>query len=114
MLLVYIADVIWVVALSLIAGASRQSFRRIGPQTRVPSPFGGRRTSRGVALVLVPVLATVAGLALLVAQRQAQSADAQLLLFGVRAFTASVFALAHMLWLNGALRTLADEGALKS
>jgi hypothetical protein len=113
MLLIYIADAIWIVALSLIAGASRQAFRRIAPEVRVPTPFGAWRASRGVALVFVPVVATVIGLALLVAARTAESPDAQLLLFGVRAFAASLLALMHFFWLTAALRTLAAEGALK-
>jgi hypothetical protein len=112
MLLIYIADVIWVVSLSLIAGASRQALRRVPADTTVPSPLG-RRVARRTAFVLLPVVATVVGLGLLVAARGAESPDAQLLLFGVRAFTASAFALLHFLWLTSALRTLAAEGALK-
>ncbi|HEY8573524.1 hypothetical protein [Phenylobacterium sp.] len=115
MLLVYIADAIWVVALSLVAGASRQAMRRIEPQTRVPMTLGasGWRAPRNVALVFVPALATMVGLAFLLAARLAETVNAQLLIFGVRAFAASLLALFHFLWLTAAMRTLAEEGALK-
>ena len=118
MVLIYIADAIWIVALSIIASASRQAGRKMAPETRVPIQVraGGkaaRRAPRNLALAGPPVAATVIGVVLLVAARQAESADAQLILFGVRLFTASVLPLAHMLWLTAAMRTLAEEGSLK-
>lgn len=115
MLLIYVADAIWIIALSIMAGASRTAGRRMAPDTRVPMQLGGGgwRARRNLALAFTPVLATLVGLALLVAARRAESANAQLLLFGVRAFTASTIAAVHMLWLNAALTTLREEGALK-
>ena len=117
-LLSILGDAMWIVAMAMIASGSQRFWRRLPPDARVPMQFGfgGQptwRASRGVALVFVPVLATVIGLVLLVAARTAESADAQLLIFGVRAFTASTLALAHFLWLTAALKTLAAEGALK-
>ena len=120
MVWVYLADALWILALSVMAGASREAGKRMARDARVPMPFatGGRvvwRAPRRLGLAFTPVLATVIGLILLVFARDAAdgSFEAQVIVFGVRALIAPLFALAHLAWLRAALRVIDREGALK-
>ena len=73
--LAVVGDAVWIMTLSLIAGASRASWRVIPPHLQVPMPMilgqgAGWRASKPVALLLTPLLATVFGLALGAAARR--------------------------------------------
>ncbi len=121
MLLVYIADAVWILALAAMASASRGAGKQIAEGARPPLAFGpgGQplwRTTRRTAMALAPAAATVLGLLLLIAQRTAlaqENGDAQLILFGLRLLTPSVLLLAHIVWLRRTLALLLAEGALK-
>jgi hypothetical protein len=111
-------DALWILALSLMAGASRAAWRQIGRETAVPMLItrGGVlwRTRRAVALTLIPAAAFVTGIALVASNRRATGwGDDAVILFGVRAALAPLFALAHLRWLGAAMAALAREGALK-
>ena len=113
----YAGDALWIVVMAIIASTSRAALRRIPPGVRVPMAWGaGRRpiwrAGRAAAFCLAIGVPLAFGLALLVVGRLADPAQA-LLVFLVRAATAPIFALAHILWLRSALRTLEDEGAVK-
>lgn len=119
-ILIYIGDALWILSLAIMAGASRQAWRRMGPDTLVPMSFRpdgtpGFRAKRRVALTILPVIAFVISLLLVVRNRNlALPGDEALILFGVRATLAALFALAHLRWLKAALAQLEAEGALKS
>jgi hypothetical protein len=112
-------DVLWILALSLMAGASRTAWRRIDPGAYVPlvTASAGRvlaRAPRGLALSLIPAIAFVVGIVLLiVAASHAPWTQQAIILFGARATLAALFAMAHLRWLAGAMGQLAREGALK-
>jgi hypothetical protein len=118
--LTYAGDALWILALSIMAGASRDAWRRMEPQTRVPIRFKADgtprwRASRPVALCALPGLAFAISLTLLAPSRNPQlTGDQALILFGVRATLAALFPLAHLRWLKAAMAALAAEGALKS
>jgi len=109
-------DALWIVALSIMASVSQAAWKRIEPETRVPV-FGlpELRLKRGPALILVPAAAFVVGIVLVLANRQAAGAGGPgaVILFGVRATSAALFALLHLRWLKAALEVLAAEGSLK-
>lgn len=114
-----VGDALWIVALAMMAGASQRAWRRIEPGTKVPMQFSrdGRpvlRARRAVALTLVPGIAFVVSIFLLGQNRAIPPGTPEaLILFGVRATLAAVFALAHLRWLEAALKQLDEEGALK-
>jgi hypothetical protein len=119
-ILVYVADAVWILALSAMWGAARGAARQIPKDVRVPLKWNLKgeptfRARRDAALATVPVLALVVGLVLLFAARAAvdRSGDRQLVVFGLRVFIASLLALLHMLWLRRALVTLHGEGKLE-
>jgi hypothetical protein len=112
-------DVLWILALSIMASATRTAWSRMSPDTLVPMNFKasgapGLRLKRGPALLVLPGAAFVVGLLLVVMNRNAVvSPDQALILFGVRATAAALFALYHLRWLKAAMDALAAEGALK-
>ncbi|WP_333587678.1 hypothetical protein [Phenylobacterium sp.] len=114
-----IGDALWIVALAMMAGASQRAWRRIEPGTRLPMQFArdGRpvmRLPKAAALLLVPAIAFVTSLFLLAQNRAIPPGTPEaLILFGVRATLAAAFALAHLRWLEAAMKQLAQEGALK-
>ncbi|MDB5449693.1 MAG: hypothetical protein JWQ52_821 [Phenylobacterium sp.] len=115
-----IGDALWIIALSVMAGASREAGKRMEPDTRMPMQFGRDgeptvRAKRNLALAFNPVLALMVGIALLAFNRKAAASgpDAPLILFGVRATAAALFALAHLRWLKASMAVLEREGALK-
>jgi len=107
------ADVLWIIALSIMAGGARAAWRRMEPQTRVPMQ-GNWRLPRNAALILPVLLAFLFGLALLWGHRNAADLSYNVIFFGLRATLAAVIAMLHLQWLKGALTTLEAEGALKS
>jgi hypothetical protein len=113
-------DALWIVSLSVMAGASREAGKRMEPETKVPMQFGRDnqptiRAKRNFALAFNPCFALVVGILLLLFNRKAAASgpDAPLILFGVRAVIAALFALAHLRWLKHAMDVLQREGALK-
>jgi hypothetical protein len=117
--LLYAGDALWIIALSIMAGASRQAWDRMDADTRVPMSFHpdgtpGYRARRVVALGALPAAAFATGLFLFVRDRPVgMTGDLVLILFGVRATFAALFLLAHLRWLKAAMAQLQAEGALK-
>ena len=119
-ILIYLGDGLWILSLSIMAGASRQAWNRMTPDTMVPisfKPDGSPhvRARRRLALTLMPGVAFVVSLLLVVRNRNlGLTGDEAFILFGVRATRAAMFPLAHLRWLKAALTQLEAEGALKS
>ena len=115
-----VGDGLWIIALSIMAQATRSAWGQMTPETSVPLQFAlnGKptlRVKRNLALMLFPTLAFFLGLALVAFNRGAASDPQQaILLFGVRATAAALIAVAHLRWLSAALKLLASEGALKA
>jgi len=109
------ADGLWIIALSIMASASRNAWKRIAPGAPTPLPLvSARRAKPGAALSLIPAAAFVAGAALLVAHRAAPTAGPVVVVwFCLRAIAAALFALACLRYLQSALETLAREGQLR-
>jgi len=112
-------DALWILALSLMATASRAAWRRIAPGASTPvlTSRSGRvlwRAPRDLALCITPGIAFVVGIALLLAAGRASGwSDAAIIAFGLRATLAPLFAVAHLTWLDRAMAVMAREGALK-
>jgi hypothetical protein len=117
--LLYAGDFLWIIALTVMAGAARQAWGRMDADTLVPMQFKpdgspGYRAKRAVALCALPALAFVVSLLLVVRNRNVGlTGDAALILFGVRATLAGLFPLAYLRWMKPAMATLEAEGALK-
>jgi hypothetical protein len=120
--LIFVGDALWILALAIMAGASLDAWKRIPPDVLVPSAFRpdgtvARRAKKTMALLTLPVTALVVSLLLVVFNRNAASGgrtDTALILFGVRALAAALFALAHLRWVKAALDVLRQEGSLRS
>ena len=112
-------DVLWIIALSIMASSSRAAWMRIDKDVAVPMSFTqdgkpGIRVSRGLALSAIPVLGFVVGVVLVVFNRNVAGDPSQaIILFGVRSLAAALFAIAHLRWLKAALDQLEAEGRLK-
>ena len=108
MLFAYLGDALWVVALAIMFGVSRQAWARTKPGERVRLPIG--RIGRGLGIWAVPGGAFALSLWLALQAREwAASADAAVIVFGVRATAASLIGLLHLRWIRSALDTL-DRG----
>jgi hypothetical protein len=97
----YAADALWVVALTIMFAASRQASRRTGGRLRLP--FLGGEAPRAVVLWLLPAASFVASLWLALQARMTPE-EMALLVFGVRAVSASTLALLHLRCLDAALK----------
>ncbi|MDB5447911.1 MAG: hypothetical protein JWQ97_3228 [Phenylobacterium sp.] len=108
----YVGDALWVIALSIMFGASRQAWRRIPPGVR--PPLMGARLPRGLAVWALPGAAFLLSLWFALAARQwSEDGDTAFIVFGVRAVSASLLALLHLRWLGAGLKVLEREGVLK-
>lgn len=107
------ADTLWIIALSIMAGAARMAWRRMDAGVLVPM-IGSWRLPRNLALVVPVALAFVVGMVLLWGHRNAADLSANVIFFGLRATLAAVVAALHLQWLRQAIATLDSEGALKS
>ena len=110
------ADILWIIALSIMASASLTAWRRMEPDTRVPmqgDPRKALRLKRDVALGLPIALAFLFGAVLLWGHRSVTEITYDVIFFGLRATLAAVIAIMHLQWLRGALNALEAEGALK-
>lgn len=115
-----VGDALWIVSLSIMASASHKAWARVPAETKMPLQFArdGRammRVPRHIALLLIPGVAFLLSLVLLWQNREIPpgTPDA-LVLFGIRATLAGLFALYHLRWLQAAMTQLDQEGALKS
>jgi len=111
------ADILWIVALSIMASASLTAWRRMDADTKVPmqgDPRKALRLKRDLALGLPMALAFLFGAALLWGHRSVTEITYDVIFFGLRATLAAVIAIMHLQWLRGALAALEAEGALKS
>ncbi|MGZ8364122.1 MAG: hypothetical protein ACXW3D_09340 [Caulobacteraceae bacterium] len=111
------ADVMWIVAMATMAGASRSAFRTVPKGVAVPMLWNDKRiviwrAPRTLGLTLLLGVAFVGGMALLYLARTSPTLEAQMIWFGVRAVLAPLAALAQMTHLRRALRTLGAEGRL--
>ena len=112
MMWAYVGDALWVIALSIMFGASRQAVQRIPPA--VKPPLMGARLPRGLALWALPGAAFLLSLWFALAARQwSGEGDIAFIVFGVRAVSASLLALLHLRWLAAGLKALEREGQLK-
>jgi hypothetical protein len=108
----YAGDALWVIALSIMFGASRQAWRRIPPSVR--PPLMGARLPRALVLWALPGAAFLLSLWFaLEARRFSEQGDMAFIVLGVRAVSASLLALLHLRWLGASLRVLEREGVLK-
>jgi hypothetical protein len=108
----YVGDALWVLALAIMFGASRQAWRRIPPG--VKPPLMGARLPRVLALWALPGGAFLLSLWFALSARTwGVDGDEAFILFGVRAVAASLLALLHLRWLGASLDTLEREGQLK-
>jgi hypothetical protein len=116
--LTYLGDAVWILALSLMAGASRQAWSRMDAETLVPLQPGapkGPRLRRNIALSAAPAVAFLASLFLVAGVRSLSlTPDMALVLFGVRIVLAALATLAHLGWLRAVMAQLKAEGALRS
>ena len=112
------ADVLWIIAMAIMATTTRTAWRRMQPETRVPMQFGrddqpsSWRLKRDLALVLPVALAFLFGLALLWGHRSVTDFSYDVIFFGLRATTAAMLTLMHMQWLRSVLAVLEAEGEL--
>ena len=112
-------DVLWIVALSIMASSSRAAWVRMNSDTLVPMSFKadgspGVRVGRAFALSAIPVVAFIVGVLLVVFNRNAAApGDQAIMLFLVRSLFAALFAIAHLRWLKAAMEALDAEGRLK-
>ena len=99
MIWTYIGDALWVVALTIMFGASRQAAGKLPERVTLM----GAELSRGLVLWALPGGAFLLSLWFAVYARTADLDDAgAVILLGVRALTASTAALLHLRWLAGA------------
>ncbi|HEY3949406.1 hypothetical protein [Phenylobacterium sp.] len=116
--LIYLGDAVWILALALMAGASRAAWNRMDAATLVPlqpGRAGSPRARRNLALSAAPGVAFLASLFLLAGVRSlGLTPEMALILFGVRIVLAALATLAHLGWLRAVMAQLKAEGALRS
>jgi hypothetical protein len=100
--LTYLGDALWVVALSIMFGASRQAWGRTRPGEKIRLPMG--EIGRGLGIWALPGAAFAFSLWLALQARDVEGADTAVIVFGVRATAASLLALLHLRWLRAALK----------
>ncbi|MGZ6018373.1 MAG: hypothetical protein ACXWKO_06865 [Phenylobacterium sp.] len=97
----YVGDAMWVIALAIMFGASRQAWGQTAGREKLP--FLGGQMSRPVALWFLPITAFVVSLWLVLQARDGDP-DTSMIVFGVRAVSAPLVALLHLRWLRDALK----------
>ena len=106
-MLAFIGDALWVVALAIMFGASRQAWSRTTPGEKLKLPIG--MVGRALALWALPLGAFAFSLGLAVEARDRPfDGDAAVIVFGVRAVAAPLLALLHLRWLKAALEHRPD------
>jgi KUP system potassium uptake protein len=111
-------DALWILALAMMASFTLAAWKRIGADARVPvlwkagAPLA--RAPRWAALLALPLLAFAIGAWLQVESRQpGRDLAGALVVLGVRATLAPLFALLHLGRVQKALAILEAEGALR-
>ncbi|HEX4098894.1 MAG TPA: hypothetical protein VHX64_19350 [Caulobacteraceae bacterium] len=97
----FAGDTMWVIALAIMFGASRQAWGQT--QGRPKVRFLGGQMPRAIALWFLPAAAFVASLWLALQARDTAEETA-MVVFGVRAVSAPLLALLHLRWLKDALQ----------
>jgi hypothetical protein len=97
----YAGDALWVVALAIMFGASRQAWGQTADRPRLR--FLGGQSPRALVIWLLPAASFLASLWLALQARGA-SEEMAFVVFGVRAVSASLLALLHLRWLADALK----------
>ncbi|HEX3887694.1 MAG TPA: hypothetical protein VHW05_09375 [Phenylobacterium sp.] len=98
----FAGDAMWVIALAIMFGASRQAWGQT--QGRPKVRFLGGQMPRGIALWFLPAAAFVASLWLALQARETAE-QTVMVVFGVRAVSAPLLAILHLRWLRDALET---------
>jgi hypothetical protein len=101
LILTYLGDALWVLALAIMFGASRQAWPRTRAGEKLRLPVG--EIGRGLGIWGLPAGAFALSLWLALEARS-RFGDEALILFGVRATAASLLALLHLRWLKAVLR----------
>jgi hypothetical protein len=111
-------DALWILALAMMASFTLAAWKRISADARVPvlwkagAPLA--RAPRWAALLALPLLAFAIGAWLQVESRQPdRDLAGALVVLGVRATLAPLFALLHLGRVQKALAILEAEGALR-
>jgi hypothetical protein len=97
-ILTYLGDALWAVALTIMVAASRQAWARTRPGEKVRLPMG--EIGRGLGLWALPAGAFAFSLWLALQARDQDALEAALIVLGVRATSASLLALLHLRWLK--------------
>ncbi|HEX8234113.1 MAG TPA: hypothetical protein VF559_12310 [Caulobacteraceae bacterium] len=110
-------DLLWVIALTVMASASRTGFRTIPQGVGVPMLWDGKhvvalRLPRTPALTLLPAAAFVLGLVFLYMSHGAGTVEFQVIWFGIKATLAPLIALLHLSHVKRAIQTLGAEKRL--
>jgi len=100
--LAYLGDALWVVALTIMFAASRQAWAKTRPGETVKLPIG--TIGRGLGIWALPGAAFAVSLWLAMQARAQAGEEAALIVFGVRATAAALAALLHLRWLKGVLK----------
>jgi hypothetical protein len=112
-----IGDVLWLLALSIMGGASRMAWGRVRdvlvPMVWLPSGKTLWRAPRAVALASLPTFAFLLSLWLLVESRRPVELEIGIILLCVRAILAAIFAVVHLSQVRRALNQLAEEGQIQ-
>lgn len=97
----YAGDALWVIALTIMFSASRQAWGQTADRPHLS--FLGGQAPRAIAIWLLPTASFLASLWLALQARNSTE-DMALIVFGVRAVSASMLALLHLRWLAQALK----------
>ena len=102
MILTYLGDALWVIALTIMFSASRHAWSVTEPGEKLRLPLG--EIGRGLGVWALPGAAFAFSLWLaLQARERADDFDLAVIVFGVRAVGAALLALLHLRWLKTAL-----------
>ena len=112
-------DILFVVALGIMAGAARQAWRRIDASTAIPlitrNGVASLSAPKWIALTFLPALAFVVGLALLAFSAKVRgNLDFSIIAFGLKATLSAVFALLQLRLVGKVLQALGARGLLRS
>ena len=113
-----LGDILWILALSMMAGASRMAWGKIGKGLAVPmlwSPAGQTlwRAPRLIALTVLPTAAFLLSLYLLMVSRELPTLVGAAMLLGVRATVAAVLTMLHLAQVRRGLNQLGAEGRIR-
>jgi len=100
LIMTYLGDALWVIALSIMFSASRHAWTQTMPGERLKLPIG--EVGRGLGVWALPGAAFAFSLWLALQARE-QAGDLAVIVFGVRATGAALLALLHLRWLKAAL-----------